>query len=72
MSFTRALKAGPGFVLAELDPRSTPGYEGDKTAGAELMARTVPELDDLQERLYAESWVDGTRSLLLVVQGMEV
>ena len=71
MSFTRALKAGPGFVLAELDPRSTPGYEGDKTAGAELMARTVPELDDLQERLYAESWVDGTRSLLLVVQGMD-
>lgn len=71
MSFTRALEAGPGFVLAELDPRSTPGYEGDKVAGAELMSKTVPELGDLQERLYAESRVAGTRSLLLVVQGMD-
>jgi PPK2 family polyphosphate:nucleotide phosphotransferase len=35
------------------------------------MARTVPELDDLQEQLYAESKVGGTRSLLLVVQGMD-
>ena len=70
-SFTRALVAGPGFVLAKRDPRSTPGYGGDKAAGAELMAKTVPELSDLQERLYAESTVGGTRALLLVVQGMD-
>jgi len=70
-SFTRALAAGPGFVLAKRDPRSTPGYDGDKAAGAELMAKTVPELSDLQERLYAESTVGGTRALLLVVQGMD-
>jgi PPK2 family polyphosphate:nucleotide phosphotransferase len=70
-SFTRTLFAGPGFVLADRDPRSTPGYDGDKTAGAELMATTVPELDDLQERLYAESTAGGARALLLVVQGMD-
>jgi len=70
-SFTRALKAEQGFVLADRDPRSTPGYDGDKAAGADLMTRTVPELDDLQEQLYAESKVGGTRSLLLVVQGMD-
>lgn len=70
-SFTRALYAGPGFVLADCDPRSTPGFDGDKDAGAELLAGTVSELGDLQERLYAESRVDGTRSLLLVVQGMD-
>ena len=70
-SFRRALRAGPGFVLAERDPGSTPGYDGDKAAGAELLAGTVPELDDLQERLYAESTAGGARALLLVVQGMD-
>ena len=70
-SFTRALEAGKGFVLADRDPRSTPGYDGDKAAGAAFLAETVPELGDLQERLYAESRVDGTRALLLVVQGMD-
>jgi len=70
-SFTRALEAGPGFVLAERDPRSTPGYDGDKAAGAELMARTVPELDDLQERLYAEATAGATAAVLLVLQGMD-
>jgi len=70
-SFTRSLKAGPGFVLADLDSRSTPGYDGDKAAGAELMAETVPELADLQEQLYAESKAGGTRAVLLVVQGMD-
>jgi PPK2 family polyphosphate:nucleotide phosphotransferase len=70
-SFTQALEAGKGFVLADRDPRSTPGYKGDKAAGAALMAETVRELGDLQERLYAESSVGGTRALLLVVQGMD-
>ncbi|HZW43963.1 MAG TPA: polyphosphate kinase 2 family protein [Dermatophilaceae bacterium] len=70
-SFTRALKAGPGFVLADRDPRSTPGYDGDKAAGVELLAATVPELTELQERLYAESRAGGSAALLLVVQGMD-
>jgi PPK2 family polyphosphate:nucleotide phosphotransferase len=70
-SFTQALRANPGFVLATCDPRSTPGYDGDQGAGAELLAATVPELGDLQERLYAESRVGGTRSVLLVLQGMD-
>jgi PPK2 family polyphosphate:nucleotide phosphotransferase len=70
-SFSRALRAGPDFVLAECDPRSTPGFRGAKADGAGLLAATVPELDELQEKLYAESRVGGTRSLLLVVQGMD-
>jgi len=70
-SFTQALEAGQGFVLADGDPRATPGYDGDKAAGAALMAETVPELGDLQERLYAESKSGGTRAILLVVQGMD-
>jgi PPK2 family polyphosphate:nucleotide phosphotransferase len=70
-SFTAALTAGPGFVLSELDPRSTPAFAGDKARGTELMASTVRELGDLQEQLYAESTAGGAAALLLVVQGMD-
>src|SRR3954469_6263496 len=70
-SFTVALRAGQGFVLSALDPRSTPGFTGGKVEAAALMASTDHELDDLQERLYAESRTGGNRSLLLVVQGMD-
>jgi PPK2 family polyphosphate:nucleotide phosphotransferase len=69
--FTQALGAGQGFVLADRDPRSTPGCDGDRAAGVKLMAKTVPELGDLQERLYAGSRANGTAALLLVVQGMD-
>jgi PPK2 family polyphosphate:nucleotide phosphotransferase len=70
-TFIQALKAHEGFLLAERDPRSTPGFEADKAAGSELLAATVAEVGDLQERLYAESRAGGTRSLLLVLQGMD-
>ena len=51
--FMRALMAGPGFVLSERDPRSTPGYDGNKKSCEKLLAATVPELADLQQQLYA-------------------
>ena len=70
-TFTKALEAWPGFVLSDRDPRSTPGYHGDKDTGAELMAATAPELADLQEQLYAESKAGGKAAVLLVVQGMD-
>ena len=70
-SFTQVLATGHGFVLADRDPRSTPGYDGDKAAGVELLAATVPELGDLQERLYADARSGGAKALLLVVQGMD-
>ncbi len=35
------------------------------------MAATVPELGDLQERLYADARSGGAKALLLVVQGMD-
>jgi PPK2 family polyphosphate:nucleotide phosphotransferase len=70
-SFTLALRAGQGFTLATLDPRSTPGFDGGKAEGAALMAFTNNELNDLQERLYAESRTGGNRAILLVLQGMD-
>lgn len=70
-SFTRALSMGEGFRLADCDPRSTPGFDGDKAAGVERMAATVPELGDLQEHLYADAMTGGKAAVLLVVQGMD-
>ncbi|KGN38569.1 polyphosphate kinase 2 family protein [Knoellia subterranea] len=70
-SFREALRAGEGFDLASLDPRSTPGFDGDKVAGEEALAGLGDELAELQERLYAESKGGGKRSVLLIIQGMD-
>lgn len=66
-----ALRAGPGFTLADLDPESTPGFSGDKAAGTSALTALEGQLGELQERLYAESKMGGNRSLLLIVQGMD-
>jgi len=67
-----ALRVGPGFRLADLDPSSTPGYSGGKSHGQKDLAAGVIRLDQLQERLYAESRSEATRaSVLLVLQAMD-
>lgn len=70
-SFADALRVGEGFILADCDSRSTPGFDGDKAAGEEALAARAGEISQFQERLYAESKGEGKRSLLLVVQGMD-
>ena len=65
------LRVGPGFRLADVDCESTPGFDGGKRKGKEALADHAAELGDWQERLFAESKGGGTRSLLLVVQGMD-
>lgn len=69
--FRDALRAGPGTELSDIDPRSTPGFSGDKGEGQQALADLTEIVSDLQERLYAESTAGGTRSVLLVVQGMD-
>lgn len=66
-----ALRVGPGTELASIDSRSTPGFDGDKDAGQERLAELSEVVSDLQERLFAESTAGGSRSVLLVVQGMD-
>jgi PPK2 family polyphosphate:nucleotide phosphotransferase len=66
-----SLRVGPGFSLADVDPASTPGFDGGKKAGARALAAGVDELSDLQERLFADSLFGGTRSVLLVLQAMD-
>jgi PPK2 family polyphosphate:nucleotide phosphotransferase len=70
-TFTEALRVGEGFSLFDLDARSTPGFDGDKAAARELLPAIADATSELQERLWAESKMGGTRSLLLVVQGMD-
>lgn len=66
------LRAGEGFVLADVDPEETPGYEHSKKRAAEDLASGAIQLDEYQERLYAQSRVDATRaSVLLVLQAMD-
>jgi PPK2 family polyphosphate:nucleotide phosphotransferase len=53
-------------ILPGLDTRATPGVADRETAEAE-MPELADRLDHLQERL----WVEGARSLLVVLQGMD-
>jgi PPK2 family polyphosphate:nucleotide phosphotransferase len=57
--------------LGGLDPRATPGFDGDKAAGKAELAALGPRLSDLQERLHAEGVRGEPRRLLLVLQGMD-
>jgi len=65
------LRVDEGFVLADLDPASTPGFDDDKKAGVKALSRHSSDIGEWQERLFAESKGGGNRSVLLVVQGLD-
>ena len=69
--FSDALRVTDGFVLADVDTRGTPAFDGDKKDGEKALLAADDEMDDLQERLYAESKAGGTRRVLLVIQGTD-
>ncbi len=70
-SWSDLLRVEAGFELADVDPGSTPGFDGDKKDAEKVMGGLQARLGDLQERLFAESRGGGGRSLLLVIQGMD-
>lgn len=65
------LRAGPGFDLTSFDRRSTPGWHHGKRAARTQMAARGEHMSELQEKLYAHGRTGGTRSVLLVLQGMD-
>jgi PPK2 family polyphosphate:nucleotide phosphotransferase len=66
------LRVPPGAVdLRSVDARSTPGFTGGKGKAQAAMAAHAPRLSTLQEQLYAEGRLGGTRSVLLLLQGMD-
>ncbi|MGY3127087.1 PPK2 family polyphosphate:nucleotide phosphotransferase [Agrococcus sp. UYP33] len=70
-AITDALRVTRSVRLADVDPASTPGFDGDKAAGEAALAAGADRLEELQERLFAESRVGGQRAVLLMVQGMD-
>ena len=71
-ALTELLRVPEGKVtLASFDPRSTPGFDGGKSAGKEALEAMDSELSELQERLFAQGRSGGTRRILLVLQGMD-
>ncbi|WP_460796735.1 PPK2 family polyphosphate kinase [Microbacterium sp. GXF0217] len=66
------LRVGEGFRLSDVDPDGAPGYRGDKHSAAKDLATRVQDLDELQERLWAQSRSGDTQdAVLLVLQAMD-
>ncbi|MEV2225434.1 polyphosphate kinase 2 family protein [Nocardia vinacea] len=65
-----ALRAD-GLRIADLDASATPGFNGDKKQAQKLLIERAGVLSDLQEKLYANGRSGDTRSVLLVLQGMD-
>ncbi|GAB4589460.1 polyphosphate kinase 2 family protein [Nocardia sp. IFM 10818] len=60
-----------GVKVRDLDTSATPGFQGGKRAGEQLLAERSLLLSDLQEKLYANGRSGDTRNVLLVLQGMD-
>ena len=65
------LRVGEDFAITDVDPKSTPGVGKDNVDDA--FEKYDDEIADLQECLYANARaeVEGTGSILLVLQGMD-
>ena len=66
-----ALRVRDGFSLARFDTAATPGFGDGEKKAAKLLAEIGRAASDLQERLYAHGRSGGTKSVLLVVQGLD-
>jgi PPK2 family polyphosphate:nucleotide phosphotransferase len=71
MGIESKLRATSDLTLADIDPASTPGFQGKKADSLKVLAKGVLEIGDHQERLNAESLEGDKRSVLLVLQGMD-
>jgi PPK2 family polyphosphate:nucleotide phosphotransferase len=66
-----ALRATPETLVADIVTKGTPGFVGDKALGERLLEERGARLSALQELLYANGRSGDTRSVLLVLQGMD-
>lgn len=71
-SIIDGVRVRPGTTRIDaLDTAGTPGFDGDKALGERLLAERGKVLSDLQEKLFANGRTGDTRSVLLVLQGMD-
>jgi PPK2 family polyphosphate:nucleotide phosphotransferase len=69
---TAHLRIAPGPVdLSAIETDAAPGFDGKKADGEKALLALAPDLEELQERLFADGKADGRRSILLVLQGMD-
>jgi PPK2 family polyphosphate:nucleotide phosphotransferase len=68
---SQGLRVVADFSLESFDAASTPGFTGSEKDGVKRMLAVGEQLSDLQEQLFAEGRSGGTRSVLLVLQGMD-
>lgn len=69
---TELLRVGEGFQLSDVDTGGQPGYDGDKKSGGKDLEHGIEALDEMQERLFAESRLGVTTdAVLLVLQAMD-
>ncbi|WP_197378334.1 polyphosphate kinase 2 family protein [Mycolicibacterium mengxianglii] len=61
----------PGDKVADIDAGATPGFDGSKSDAPELQAERNERFAELQEMLYANGRAGDSRSVLLVLQGMD-
>lgn len=64
------IRPGRRFAMSAVDPEDTGSYkknDGGKTKAKAVTEKLIAQLDQLQERLYA----NGTKALLLVLQSMD-
>lgn len=66
-----SLRVGADVRLADIDPGSTPGFDGDKKYGVQALESGAEQLSELQEKLFADSRAGGGKSVLLVLQAMD-
>ena len=69
MSLSELLR--PTGSLADVDPLSMPGFDGEVSEAKAALKEIRGELAELQERLYASGLSGDSRSVLLVLQGMD-
>ncbi len=61
------VRPGTDLRLADIDTRATPGHDGSKHDGKQLLRARRERLAELQDLLHAE----GTHALLIVLQAMD-
>ncbi|BBZ79357.1 polyphosphate kinase [Mycolicibacterium anyangense] len=67
----KILRFRAGEKVANIDTDATPGYTGDKNGSTEVQTERNQRFAGLQEMLYANGKAGDSRSLLLVLQGMD-
>ncbi len=65
------MRVKPGFSLANIDTRSTPGFDKRKKDSVGALAEGADILSHLQEMFYANSKSGDNRKVLLVLQAMD-